>query len=203
MKTPALALVLLAAAEIAAQAAPRASDPDWPCQQVQVPELSVAASWTGPPIDAYRSTWRKDSAIAELVAELVQRRLPIAQAQTKIDDFAHEAGADKQTKLLMLFAGLFETLDDQRASVIAGLLRFGGRQKQLAASLHADEDALHAAQSAATQDEAKISDLTQRLTWDGQVFEQRRQALSYACEVPDKIEQRLFALSRIIQPLLN
>lgn len=203
MKVAALAAALLVGSVIAAQAAPRPSDPDWPCQQVKVAELSVAALWTGPSIDPYRTTWRQDPAIAELAAELAQRRMPISQAQTRIDDFAKQAGADTQTKLLMLFAGLFETLDDQRASVIAGLRRFGARQKELATNLHSDENALRAAQSAATPDEAKISDLTQRLAWDGQVFEQRRQALSYACEVPDKIEQRLFALSRIIQPLLN
>lgn len=203
MKRAMLAAALLAGSVIAAQAAPRPSDPDWPCQQVKVPELSVAALWTGPSIDAYRTTWKQDPAIAELAAELAQRRMPIDKAQTKIDAFAQQAGADKQTKLLMLFTGLFQTLDDQRASVIAGLRRFGARQKQLATELHADEDALRTAQSAETPDEAKVADLTQRLTWDGQVFEQRHQALSYACEVPDKIEQRLFALSRIIQPLLD
>ena len=52
-------------------------------------------------------------------------------------------------------------------------------------------------------DDAKIAALTQRLTWDAQVFEQRRQSLSYACEIPDVIEQRLFALSRAIQSQLG
>lgn len=203
MKRAMLTAALLAGSVITAQAAPRMTDPDWPCQQVKVPELSVAALWTGPSIDPYRMTWKQDPAIAELAAKVAQRRMPIDKARTKIDDFAQQAGADRQTKLLMLFAGLFQTLDDQRASVIAGLRRFGARQKELAANLHADEDALRAAQSADPPDEAKLSDLTQRLKWDGQVFEQRHQALSYACEVPDKIEQRLFALSRVIQPLLN
>ena len=43
----------------------------------------------------------------------------------------------------------------------------------------------------------------QQVTWDAEVFRDRRQALSYACDVPGKIEQRLFALARIIQQELQ
>lgn len=203
MKSVPLVLAVLAAATLSARAAPRARDPDWPCQQVKVPELSVAAMWTGPSIDAYRTAWKQDPRIADLAGELSQRRVPIDRAQAEIDDLAKQAGAEKQAKLLALFAGLFDTLGDERASVIAGLSRFGHRQKELAAELHGDEDALRAAQTNATQDDAKIATLTQRLAWDAQVFEQRRQSLSYACEIPDVIEQRLFALARAIQSQLN
>ena len=41
--------VALAASSIARAADPRF--PDWPCNQIKVPELSVAAVWAGPPID--------------------------------------------------------------------------------------------------------------------------------------------------------
>ncbi|MGH7152399.1 MAG: hypothetical protein ACREF3_00620 [Acetobacteraceae bacterium] len=137
---------------------------------MKVPELSVAALWTGPSLDAYRTTWKQDPRIADLAGELSQRRVPVDRAKADIDDLAKQAGAEKQAKLLALFAGLFDTLQDERTSVIAGLSRFGHRQKQLATELHADEDALRAAQTDATPDEAKIATLTQRLTWDAQVF---------------------------------
>lgn len=203
MKTTALVLVALATGMVGARAAPRAIDPDWPCEQVKVPALSVAALWTGPSIDPYLTTWQQDTRIADLVGQLVQRRVPIEQAQARIDDFAKQEGADKQTKLLALFAGLFETLDEERASVVAGLSRFGGRQKELAGNLRAEEEALGAAQSNATPDQAKVTELTQHIAWDAQVFESRRQSLRFACDVPNIIEQRLFALARTIQPLLN
>ena len=45
--------------------------------------------------------------------------------------------------------------------------------------------------------------MTQRITWEAAVFQDRRQALSYACDVPGKIEQRLFALARTIQAALQ
>ncbi|MGA9866270.1 MAG: hypothetical protein WBQ75_07485 [Acetobacteraceae bacterium] len=203
MKRVSLVFALLAAAAASARAAPRVSDPDWPCQQVKVPELSVAALWTGPSVDAYRATWKQDPRIADLAGELSQRRVPLDQAEADIANLAKQAGTEKQAKLLALFAGLFDTLDNERTSVIAGLSRFGHRQKELAAELHGDEDALRAAQANATADDAKVATLTQRLAWDAQVFEQRRQSLSYACEIPDVIEQRLFALSRAIQSQLG
>jgi hypothetical protein len=43
----------------------------------------------------------------------------------------------------------------------------------------------------------------ERLQWDLRIFEDRRHSLTYACEVPVLIEQRLFALGREIQNHLD
>lgn len=201
MKAAAFVLVFLAA--FGAQAAPRPSDPDWPCQQVKIADISVAAMWTGPSIEQERTNWQKDPQVAAWVDELAQRRVPIEQLRSRIEEIAKQLGAERQTKLPALFAGLFEKLDDERRSVVAGLSRFGRRQKELAANLRGDEEALRAAQSSGASDDAKMTELTQRLTWDVQVFEARRQALSFACDVPNAIEQRMFAVAREIQSLLN
>ncbi len=45
--------------------------------------------------------------------------------------------------------------------------------------------------------------MVQRVTWEAEVFQDRRQVLSYACDVPGKIEQRLFGLARTIQQELQ
>ena len=50
--------------------------PDWPCNQVKVPEISVAAVWAGPSIDDVGNAWEDDAAIRELVARLAARRTP-------------------------------------------------------------------------------------------------------------------------------
>ena len=52
-------LALAAAATRTAWSAAHAADPrypDWPCVQAKVPEVSVAAVWEGPPIDAVGDT---------------------------------------------------------------------------------------------------------------------------------------------------
>ena len=94
-------------------------------------------------------------------------------------------------------------LNDERNTVIAGLDRFGARQKELAAELRNDNEKLRTMQAEPAARASDVNQMTQQITWEAQVFQDRRQALSYACDVPGKIEQRLFALARTIQEALQ
>jgi hypothetical protein len=134
---------------------------------------------------------------------IAQRRVPIAQAQNAVHAFAQQASEQKQQRLLVLIAGLFSVLDQERGAVIAGLDRFGARQKELAADIREDNDKLRQMQADPTADAGAINQIVQRVTWEAEVFQDRRQALSYACDVPGKIEQRLFALAQTIQQNLQ
>ena len=87
--------------------------------------------------------------------------------------------------------------------MMAGLDRFGARQKELATEIRADNEKLRALKNDKTSDPKAVDRMTQQVTWEVQVFQDRRQALSYACEVPSRIEQRLFALARQIQRELD
>jgi hypothetical protein len=198
MKAAALLGAALMLAAAAARAAPPVRDPDWPCVQIKMPSLSIGAVWTGPPVDSYFATWSNDPAVAALAQQIAQRRLPIGQAEQAIRAFAAAAGAEKHTKLLALAAGVFNILDAQRGQVIAGLDRFGRRQKQLAAQIRDDMEKLRSADAAAPP-----PDLSERLEWETRLFQQRQQAVSYACDVPNLIEQRLYALARSIQAALD
>jgi hypothetical protein len=185
-------------AAIAAPPGPR--DPDWPCQQIKVPQLSLASIWSGAPV---QDDWRQDQQAVDLAQAVAQRRMPIEQAQQKIRAFAQQAGEQKQVRLLALLGGLFSALDEERSSVIAGLDRFGAHQKQFATQLRDDNEKLRVLQADSGSDVGEINQMTQRVTWAAQVFQDRRQVLSYACDVPGKIEQRLFALAHTIQDLLQ
>jgi predicted nucleic acid-binding Zn-ribbon protein len=194
-----LLVAALLAPVIASAAPPTARDPDWPCQQIKVPELSIASIWSGPAADPRQIAWKDDPEVADLVQKLAPRREPIDQAQNLIHDFAQHTGDRKQAELLQLLAGLFTILDEERDSVMTGLDRFGRRQKELAEQVRADNEELRALQADPAQDARAIEQMTQKVTWEAEVFQDRRQALSYACEVPGKIEQRLFSLARQIQ----
>ena len=198
-----IVLALLAVSTESGAAPPGARDPDWPCQQIKVPELSPAAIWSGPTIDPQKTDWKRDQQVANLVQRLALRRVPIETAQGLIQDYAKNANGQKQTGLLALMAGLFAVLNQERDSVMAGLDRFGARQRQLATAIRADNQKLRAAQADTPADANAVAQLTQQVTWESEVFQDRRQALSYACDVPTKIEQRLFALARTIQQQLN
>ena len=195
--------MILLASSAAHAARPGQRDPDWPCQQIKVPELSLAAIWSGPAIDPRQTGWKDDPEIVDLVHQLAPRRESLSQAQALIHDFAQRTGDRKQTKLLALLAGLFSVLGDERDSVMSGLDRFGGRQKELAVDIRADNEKLHAMQSDSASDPKAVQQMVQKVTWSVTVFQDRRQALRYACDVPGKIEQRLFALARQIQQELH
>jgi hypothetical protein len=178
-------------------------DPDWPCQQIKVPELSLAAVWSGPSVDPAQSKWRDDRAVAELVPKLTRRREPVEQAESLVHEFAQQAGDQKQIRLLDLLAGVFSALDTERNSIMAGLDRFGGRQKELAAEIRSDNEKLLTLQADSKADPKSVEQMTQQVKWEVELFQDRRQAISYACDAPGKIEQRLFALAHQIQQELE
>lgn len=194
MKT-ALALILMTGTALGAYPA---RDPNWPCQAVKVPDLSLASVWNGPDLGDHATTWQKDQAAAELAQRIAQRRVPLDEAKREIKAFAR-TGAAANGPLLDLMAGVFSILNQERASVVAGLSRFGRRQKELAAQLRGDLEALHSAQDSPGADQAKVTQLSEKVTWGTRTFTARAQSIRYACDVPDIIEQRLFALARTIQ----
>jgi hypothetical protein len=204
MKAQLLALAAMAAA-LAGSGAQAADSrfPDWPCQQIKVPSLSVAAMWSGPSIDDVGDAWQHDSAIADLVATLSARRTPLDQAEKLIGDFLKGGGAEQQQKAKLLFAGLFDTLGRERSTVMDGIERFSRKERTNAAQIRAEAAELRTEQSAPSPDPAKIDDLTNKVTWETRIYEEQRKTINYVCEVPQTIERRLFALSRAIQQALD
>ena len=173
--------------------------PDWPCQQAKVPEISVAAVWTGPSLDDVGTSWKDDPKVAALVSKLAARRTPMEEAQKDIADFLTGSPDEKTRKGKLLFAGLFDTLNGQRTSVMNGLERTMRRQREAVDKVRADTTTLQELQSSASPDQAKVDDLSNQLTWETRIFEDRRRVMKFVCEVPTAIDQRLFALAREIQ----
>jgi hypothetical protein len=173
--------------------------PDWPCAQAKVPELSIAAMWDGPSIEQAQKTWQDDPTIKNLVERLAARHIPIEEAQKNVDHFLAGAGAAKADKGMLLFAGLFETLNRQRTEVMNGLERLQRRQRELADRIKVDVSAQHELQDQPQPDQAKLDELGTQIEWSTRIFDERRRSVRYACEVPVTIERRLFALARTIR----
>jgi hypothetical protein len=134
-----------------------------------------------------------------LVTRLAARRIPLEAAQKNVVDFIAGAGADKTRKGLLLFAGLFDTLNHQRTEVMDGLERLQRRERDLADRIRADVAALRELQDQSQPDEAKMNDLNSKIEWGTRIFDDRRKSARYACEVPTLIERRLGALARTIR----
>jgi len=200
MRWPAAFCLLLAAAgsiDRGYAADPRY--PDWPCAQAKVPEISLAAVWDGPALDDATAKWKDDAKVSALVPRLAARRTPLDEAQKTITEFLSNSAPRKKETGKLLFAGLFDTLNAQRSSVMNGLERVTSKQREAAERIRADTLALQALQDAPSPDQVKVDELGNQLVWQTRIFEDRRRVIKFVCEVPTAIDQRLFALGRVIQ----
>ena len=196
LTTIAACLILISTFGSAHAADPR--HPDWPCVQAKVPEISLAAVWAGPPLDDVAGKWKEDATIGSLVSKLAARRTSLEDSQKAITDYLKGA-ADKTGSGKLLFSGLFDTLNAQRSQVMNGLERITRKQRDAAEKIRADTMALQAQQGEASRDQAKVDELGNRLVWQTRIFEDRQRVIKFVCEVPTAIDQRLFALGRMIQ----
>ncbi|MCP3476892.1 hypothetical protein NLM33_42805 [Bradyrhizobium sp. CCGUVB1N3] len=196
-------IVIIAALALAAStAASRAADPrypDWPCTQAKVPEVSLAAVWAGPPLDDVQDKWKDNAKVGALVSKLAARKTPLDDAEKSVKEFLASSASDKTANAKLLFAGLFDTLNAQRSSVMNGLERVSRKQREAADKVRDDTIELQKLQGATPRDDAKIDALSNQLIWETRIFEDRRKVVRFVCEVPTAIDQRLFALGRVIQ----
>jgi hypothetical protein len=82
---------------------------------------------------------------------------------------------------------------------MSGLERVRRKQRAAADKIRSDTQALQALQSASPPDQSKIDELSNQLLWETRIFEDRKRVVKFVCEVPTTIDQRLFALGRVIQ----
>ena len=192
---PTLAAVLLAGLAGSVQAAEPAKD--WPCIQVKVPELSVAALWSGPPVEGEAADWRADRGLDPLAQRLVLRRHTEDEVKAEIAAFAGRLPAATRSRdLIRLFAAVFHRGNAERREIIAGIERFTRRQRQIADTVRDIRKDLDAAIEKA--DDATRHDLEQRLEWETRIFIDRERTLTYICEAPTMVEKRLFFIAREI-----
>jgi aminopeptidase N len=162
--------------------------------------------WDGPDVDDL-AQWRDNEEIKKLIAVLASRRVPLEEATAAIDRFATAQPKDKRDDALkLLFAGLLNTVNNDRAVVMGGIERFQQRQKARAAEVERQGAAIRQLKERAESDEKARSELTgaaEKYDWDVRVFSERQQSLTLACEVPVLIEQRLFELAREIRSRMN
>ena len=178
---------------------------DWPCDQVQRPEISIGSVWHGPDLESASETWRKNQAVTALVEQIAPRRMPQDQAVDAVHRFSAGYKQDRATVLTAVFAGLFETMNQERGEIIRGIKHFNNRQDSLSQRIQEGWKQMDALDPSSTDQkviEQRIA-LQQTIDWDSRVFDDRERLLPVICQQPSVIEQRLFALSRAIQEDLS
>ena len=180
------------------------TDPEWPCIQRKVPQLSIAQVWNGADLPASAKDWNKDAEIERLVSEIAARRNPIENAQKQIEEYAMSLPEGQTNeKLAQIFQGLFDMLNVEREQVISGISRYANKQRDLAADLRREASEVDKLRRASNVDQSEFAKRNERLKWETRIFEERVQSLTFVCEVPTIIEQRLYNLSKFISQLMK
>lgn len=200
---PLIAMLAALSAVPTALAAANA-DPDWPCIQRKVPEISIGQVWNGDELSETARQWDKDPQVSDLAAELVKRSNPIENARKQISDYAATLPKEQvHEKLEQLFMGVFDKINIERGQIISGIARYAEKQRQLAADVRKKAAEIDRMRAAADTDQAELAKHDQQLTWETRIFEERVQSLTYVCEVPTLIEQRLYSISKIIDETMQ
>ena len=184
--------------------AAQGDDPDWPCIQRRVALLSLGQIWNGPELPQTAADWSKDAAITALVQELAARRVPLPEAQLKISAFEENlSDSERENRMATLVRGLFDHMNRERSDVISGIARYAHRQRDMAALLRQEASAVDALRLKPDASPNEVTLRSDRLMFQTRLFQERAQSLTFVCEVPTLIEQRLYALTKTIAEALK
>jgi len=173
-------------------------DPDWPCIQRKVPELALFQMWSGPPPADEPAA---DPDRRALAARLAPRRVTLEEAEALVAEYA--AGLPEAARagaLTALFAEVLALINRDRAAIIAGIGRYARRQAEMAGAVETLQQTLVTLQAVpeAERNMDRIEEIEDRLAWETRVYRDRARSLTYVCETPVLLEQRAFALGRVI-----
>jgi len=189
-----------AAAAAGKEDAKKSGEAEWPCPQKYVADLSWGSIWAGGDLTPALKSWHDNDKLRDIITLLSDDTTTENEAVKAINDFAGSLDGDKKQQLTELFAGLFETLSNQRTSAQAGIKRFFRRQEKVAARVNeigADMRALD--KKEVQHDSQEYLDAKTKLAWTNRVFDERQRLLPYMCDVPLIIERRLGTFARAIQ----
>jgi len=173
------------------------TDPDWPCVQAQVPTLSPAQFWTEGDPQAAAARAPLDASGKALAARLALRRTSLDDAATLIAGFAEAIPeAERSDALAALFAEVFHRINGHRGRVMEGIGRYATGQARLAEQIRQERAQIAMLEVTEGSDPDRIATLKADLVWRERTHHDRRRSLTYVCEVPVLLEQRLFALAR-------
>ncbi|MCH8504141.1 MAG: hypothetical protein LAT50_07445 [Ectothiorhodospiraceae bacterium] len=194
LTTASLVLVPAAQAQRAAT-----GPPDWPCVQRLIPELSWGPMWTGPSPEELDQEWWEDEEIGSVVRFATARRTSEDEAVARVREFVEQVETDRERRLTLLFAGLFQETNSERGRTIEAVRRFARGQVARLEVISEKVDRLEQLREDNDADYADIQQAEDELFWERRVFEMRQQSLQAVCDQPYLLEERLSRMVRVIQ----
>jgi hypothetical protein len=195
-----LAKVIFCAIGAEYAAAATFDDPTWPCQQRKVETLSMALMWTGPLPDGFDpgNPGVLPPEARRLASLLSLRRYSLEEAEEAVRAFSEGGNDASPERMATVFAHVFKALAGARRQVIHGIERYSLKQIALSEKIDLARTEMRVLMEADEPDYDKVDALEEQLDWDERVYHDRSKSLTYVCETPVLIEQRLYALAQLL-----
>ena len=175
-------------------------NPDWPCIQVLLEELSWGSIWTGPPLDERTTKWKENEELRLLAIKIMDRKTKEEDGITELKKFMKKNNSPED--LTFLFHSLFDKTNEIWKNRTQKLKNFGKKQRltseKIARKLEKSKILLENPEA----NKEEITRLEQEKFWDIRKFEDRRMQSDYLCEQPRFYEKRLGVYSKIISEKL-
>ena len=168
-------------------------NPDWPCIQSLVTEVSPAIVWAGYDLSTLNDEWRTNPEIVPLIDALVQDRTDVDEAHELIAEFSEkQSSSDKNRNLAALFLGAWEQMNQKRKGYINKIIRYARHQRDIAIQVEDLLNRLDEISNNPVQDsESKSAELLETVQWHQRVYDQRERAVPLLCEQPVLLEEKI------------
>ena len=181
---------------IFAQPPGKEKNPDWPCIQVYIEQLSWGSIWTGPVLDENSSKWINDEKLSSLAEKIMKRNTKEKEGIEELKKYIKKNNSPEQ--LTKLFHALFDTTNIIWKKRNEKLLNFGKRQRLTSEKISTKLGKIKKLSKDYESNKDEIQKLEQENFWDVRRFEDRRALSDSLCEQPRFYEKRLGTYSNII-----
>ena len=173
-------------------------DPEWPCVQRLINEVSPAVMWPVPVEDGMDDAYREDTQIRALAEQLGDVETFTDAHRQSIADFANGISElEREQKLTLLATGVVEVSNRVRKDYIRGIKRYTRQQIAISQQI---EDTLNELSllenSNANSSGQSRQEIEETLRWHERVYDQRERNIQLLCEAPVELEQQLSEVLR-------
>ena len=176
---------------------------DWPCDAPFAERFEPTQVWGGDLPRPLPEGWHQDVAVREVVEFAADPENPPGQGAKRIAAFAAPLGAEREQRLMMVFAGLLDRFNLLRGFVIEGVRDFVLRAKILREAIDRN-DAAVAALSAGREAEVEEQrrDHLEARFWDARRMDDSLEEAEFLCRRYAYLDEKLRRLTAAVRSAL-
>src|SRR5918994_1752693 len=156
--------------------------------------------WGSPLPSSLPENWRQDPGVREVVEFAANPENPPDQGAKQIAAFAAPLGAEREERLVLVFAGLLDQFNLLRGFVIEGVRDFVLRAKILREAIDRNEAAVAALPTEAREEQRR--DYLEARSWDARRMDDALEEAGFLCRRYDYLDKKLRELTASIRATL-